>query len=76
MGFDMFLEILRSLERLSAKLTPMRLQRHVDPDVRCNVVSLDDLDVAVAPRTLEVQIVGALATDMGVADMFLREVED
>ena len=38
---DVLLEILRTLERLAAELTLVRLQRNVDTNVRGNVVSLD-----------------------------------
>lgn len=41
MGLDVFLQVLRTLEGLAAELTLVRLQGHVDTDVRGDVVSLD-----------------------------------
>lgn len=42
MGFDMLLEILRSLERFSTKVAFMWLERDVDTDMRCDMVALYD----------------------------------
>jgi hypothetical protein len=41
MRLDMFLEILWSLEGLAAEITLMWFQRHMNPDVRGDVVALD-----------------------------------
>lgn len=74
MGFDMLLEVLRAFEGLAAEITLVRLQRNVDPDMRRDVVALDRRRPAVPPLAGEVQIVGALATDMALADVFLAAV--
>ena len=52
MGLDMFLEVLRTLERLAAELAAMWLQGDMDTDVRRDMVALDHGDVAIAPCTL------------------------
>lgn len=70
----MFLQILRTFEGLAAEFASMRLQWHMDADVRGDVVALDDRDVAVSPTTFQVEVIRALATDMNLADMVLREV--
>lgn len=73
MGFHVFLEVLRAFECFPAKLAAVRLQRNVNPDVGCDMVALHDSDVTVAPSTLQVEIVGALSTDVTVADVVLDE---
>ena len=67
----MLLEILRPLEGLAAKLTLVRLEGHMDSDVRCDVVALDRGGAARIPLASEAQIVGALASNMALADMVL-----
>lgn len=69
----MLLQILRAFERLAAKITSVRLQGYMDADVRSDMVTLDNRDVAVGPSTLQIKIVGALSTDVDFADMFLGE---
>lgn len=71
MGLDMLLEVLRAFERLAAEVTTMRLQGDMDANMRGNVVTLNHGDVAVGPSTLQVEIVGALATDMNFAHVVL-----
>jgi hypothetical protein len=68
---DVFLEILWTLEGLAAELALMRLQGHVDADVRRDVVSLHRRRTTATPLTRQVEIVGALATDVAFADMVL-----
>lgn len=68
----MLLQILWALERLATKITTVRLERHVDSDVRRDMVPLDDRNVTVCPATLEVQVVRAFATDMGLANVVLK----
>lgn len=70
-GFDVFLQILRTFEGLSTKLTSMRFQWDMDPNMRCDMISFDDLDLTVSPGTHQVQIVGTLATDMSFANVIL-----
>ena len=69
---DMFLQVLRPFERLSAKLTSMRFQWHMDADVGGDVIPLDDLNLTVTPRTGKVEVVGTLAADVGFAHMILH----
>lgn len=68
---DVFLEILRTLERLAAEVAAMRLQRNVNADVGGDVVAFDDLNMAVAPRALQIEVVGALATDVALTYVIL-----
>lgn len=46
---DMLFEILRALESLAAKVALVRLERHMDADVRGDVVALDGRGAACAP---------------------------
>lgn len=71
MCLDMFLEILRTLEGLAAELALVRLQRHMDPDVGGDVVALDGGGPALTPGAGEVEVVGRLAADMALTDVFL-----
>ena len=71
MGLDMLLEILRALEGLATEVTLVRLQRHMNTDMRGDVVTLDSGSPARIPHARQVKVVGALATDMLVADMVL-----
>ena len=72
----MLLEILGSLERLSAHVTLVRLQGHMNPDVRSDVVSLDCGGPARVPLTSQVEVVGALATNVTLTDVLLRQVSN
>lgn len=67
----MLLQILRPLERLSAKVTLVRLQRHMDADVGGDVVALDRGRPAIPPTTSQVQVIRTLAANMTLADMLL-----
>ena len=69
---DMLLEVLRPLEGLSTELALVWLQRHVDADVRGDVVPLNRGCPALAPLAGEVQVVGALAANMALTEMILR----
>lgn len=71
-SLDMFFEILRPLEGLAAEITFVRLQGNMDSDVGGDVIALDSVCAATAPCALEIEVVGALATDMAFTDMFLR----
>lgn len=71
---DVFLQILRPFERLATKLTSMRFQWHVDTDVGGDVVPLDDLNLTVTPPAGEIEIVGALATDVGFANVIIKQL--
>lgn len=72
MGFDVLLQILRPFESLATEIALVRLQRHMHADVRGDVVSLDCRCATVSPLAGEVQVVGRLATNMSLADVFLQ----
>ena len=74
MGLDMLLEILGTLERLAAKVTLVRLERHMDADMGRNVVALHSSSAARVPLARQVQVVGALAANVLFADVFLGHV--
>lgn len=74
MRLDMLLEILGSLERLAAHVTLVRLQGHMDPDVRSDVVSLDGGGPARVPLTSQVEVVGALATNVTLTDVLIERL--
>ncbi len=71
MSLDMLLEILRTLERLSAELALVRLERNVHTDVRGDVIALDSGGSARIPLAGQVQVVGTLSTNMLLTDMLL-----
>lgn len=71
MCLDVLLEVLWALEGLTAEVAFVRLQRDVDADVRGDVVALHGGGAAGAPLAGEVEVVGAFATDMALADMVL-----
>lgn len=68
---DMLLEILRALEGLAAEVALVWLEWHMDADVRCDVVALDGGGPAGTPLAGQVQVVGAFAPDMALADVVL-----
>ena len=69
----MLLQVLRALEGLPAEVALVRLEGDVDADVRGDVITLDCRGAAVAPLTGQVQIVGAFATDVTLADVVLPD---
>ncbi len=71
MCLDVFLEILRTLERLAAKVAAMGLQRDVNTNVGGDVIAFDDLNAAGAPCALQIEVVGALATDVVLTHVIL-----
>ena len=73
-GLDVLLEILWALECFAAEITFVRLERHMDADMRCDVVALHSGRPASAPLAGEVEVVCALATDMAFADVVLASV--
>lgn len=72
MGFDVLFKVLRPLECLAAKFAFMRLQWYMNPDVRGNVITLDSRSSTSAPLACQVQVIGAFATNMSVANMILE----
>jgi hypothetical protein len=71
MGFDVLFEILRSLERLLAVITFVRLQWNVNPNVTGDVITLDRGGSTIAPSTGEIEVVCGLAANVILADMVL-----
>lgn len=71
MGLDVFLQILGPLEGLATEVALVWLQGDMHANVGGDVVALDGGGVAVAPLASQVQVVGALAADMALADVFL-----
>ena len=67
----MLLQILRALERFATEVTLVRLQGNVDANMRCDVVALDSCRATCAPLTGQVEVVGALASDVTLAYMVL-----
>jgi hypothetical protein len=67
----MLLKILGALESLTAEIAFVRFQRYVNADVRSDVVAFDCGGAAVTPLAGQIQIVGALATDMALANVIL-----
>lgn len=74
MRLDMLLEILRTLERLSAKLALVRLQRYMDTDVRGDVVAFNRCGAAATPLASQVEVIRAFPTDVALANVFLKKV--
>jgi len=74
MRLHVLLEILRTLESFAAEIALVRLQRYVNTDVRSNVVTLDRGGATVAPLAGQIQIVGALATNVTLTDVVLEAV--
>ena len=68
----MLLQILGPLEGLAAEVALVGLERYMDANMRSNVVTLDSSRAALVPLAGEVQVVGALATDMALADVILK----
>lgn len=67
----MLLEILWALECFATEVALVRLQGHMDANVRGDVVTLDGGGATCAPLTSQVEVVGALATDMAFAYVIL-----
>jgi hypothetical protein len=74
MGLDMFLKILGTFESFAAKIAFMRLQGHMDANVRGDVVALYGGGAAVAPLAGQVQVVSTFAAYMALADVILEGI--
>jgi hypothetical protein len=74
MSFDVFLQILWTLELFAAQCAFVGFERDVHANVRGNVVTLDRLGIATVPCTDEVEVIGALTANMVLANMFLSLV--
>lgn len=68
----MLLEILGTLERLATELALVGLEGNMDADVGGDVITLDRGSTARVPLASEVQVVGALATDMALTNVLLE----
>ena len=71
MSLDVLLKILGTLESLATEIAFVRLQGHVNSNVRGNVVTLYSCGAAVAPLASEIQVVRALTSNMAFADVIL-----
>lgn len=67
----MLLEILRALECFATEVALVRLQGYMNSDVRGDVITLDGGGATCTPLTGQVEVVGALASDMALADVVL-----
>jgi hypothetical protein len=47
----MLLQILRTLEAFAAQVAAVWFERDMDPDMTCDVISLDSLGIAISPTT-------------------------
>jgi len=72
MRFDMLLQILWTLESLSAKIAFVRLERNMNTDMGCDVIALDCRSTTVAPLAGQVQVIRALAANVTLADVVLE----
>lgn len=70
-GLDMLLEILGTLERLSAEVALVWLQRDVHTNVRGDVVALHRCGAARVPLASQVEVVGALPSNVPLTDVVL-----
>jgi hypothetical protein len=70
-NLHMFLQVLGTFERFSAKVTFVRLQWDVDADMRSDVVTLDGGGTAGVPSTGQVQVISALPSNVLLTDMVL-----
>jgi hypothetical protein len=73
-SLHVLLQILRTLECLATEVALMRLQWNMDTNVRSNVISLDCGGAAVAPLAGQVQVVGALTTNVTLTNVILYGV--
>lgn len=76
MSLHVLLEILGTLEGLATEVALVRLERDVDADVRSDVVTLDGRGAAVAPLASQVEIVGALAANVTLANVILAGINN
>jgi hypothetical protein len=70
---DMLLQVLRTLECLSAEVAFMWFQWNMDTDVGRDVVTLDRGSAAGIPSTGQIQVVCAFPSNMLLTDMVLGE---
>jgi hypothetical protein len=73
MSLDMFLEILGTLEGFATEFAFVWFQGDMNSNVRGDVVAFDGGGTAATPLAGEVEVVGALAAYVALADMFLSK---
>jgi hypothetical protein len=66
-NLDMFLQILRTLEAFAAQVAAVWFEGDMDPDMTCDVISLDSLGIAISPRTSQAEIIGRLPSNVFLA---------
>lgn len=71
MGLDVLLQILGALEGLATKTALVRSEGHMHPDMGGDTVALDSGGTASSPLASQIQVFGALVTDMALANVFL-----
>jgi hypothetical protein len=70
---DMLLQVLRSLKSFSAELTFVWLEGDVYSNVGGYMITFHCAGVAPFPATDEIQVVGALSSDVPLTKMLLRD---
>lgn len=75
MGLDVLLEILWAFEGLATEVAFVRLEGHMDANVRRDVVALYGGGAASTPLAGEIKIVRALAADMALAHVILARYQ-
>jgi hypothetical protein len=71
--FDVLLQVLGALEAFAAKLALVRFERDMYSDVRGDVIALDGGCATRIPLAGKAQIIGALATNVAFANVFLGQ---
>lgn len=74
MGLDVLLQVLGTLEGLSAEVALVRLERNVHADVRGDVIALYCCGPARVPLASQVEVVGALPADMALTDVVIKRL--
>jgi len=69
--FDVLLQVLGALEAFAAKLALVRFERDMYSDVRGDVIALDGGCATRIPLAGKAQIIGALATNVAFANVFI-----
>ena len=71
-SLNVLLQILGPLEGLAAKFAAMGFQGNMDSNMRRDMITLDHRYGAVAPGACQIQVICALATDVGIAYVVLE----
>jgi hypothetical protein len=69
MSLDMLFQILRTLKGFSTEITLVRFQGNMDSNVGGNMVTFHSGGTARVPAAREIQVVGALSSDMLLTDV-------